>query len=216
MKSDTQLKDEVLVELEWDPAVCSKDISVIAKNGVVTLNGSVPHYADKRAAERAAQRVEGVKAIAEEMEVNPSGVHKRPDSDIAQTVVNALAWHVWVPDSVKATVENGRVSLTGSVRWEFERKAAEDSVTFLSGVKGVTNEITIEPSVEVSAVKNSIEKALKRDAEIDAKHIKVTTLGGKVFLTGMIHSWNEREEAAVAAWRAPGVTAVQNDLVVSY
>ena len=186
MKTDAQLKNDVIEELRWEPTVTSSDINVAAHDGVVTLSGTVPHYAEKWAAERATQRVEGVKAIAEEMEVNLTGVHERKDSEIAEAVVNSLKWHVWVPSHVQATVENGWVTLTGSVTWGFQRNSAEDAVRFLSGVKGVSNNITLKPSVQPTAVKDAIEKALKRDAEIDAENINVSADGGKVTLAGTV------------------------------
>jgi osmotically-inducible protein OsmY len=216
MKTDAQLKSDVMEELRWEPNVTSEDIKVAAHNGVVTLTGSVPFYADKWASERAVRRVEGVKAIAEELDVNRFGMHDRKDTEIATAAVNALRWHVWVPDSVQATVENGWVKLTGSVKWEFERHSAEEAVKYLSGVISVTNDITLKPAVQPSAVKDSIEKALKRTAEIDAANINVSASGTKVTLTGKAKSWNERAEAGSAAWCAPGVTEVQNDLAVSY
>ena len=209
------MKLDVMEALRWDPAVTATDITVVAKDGIVTLNGSVPHYAEKCAAERATQRVEGVKAIAEEMEVNPSGTHKRKDSEIAQSVVDSLRWHVWVPNHVQATVENGWVTLTGTVTWGFERSSAEDSVRYQTGVKGIFNRITLTSTVAPTAVKDAIEKALKRDAEIDAGQIQVSANGGKVTLAGSVHSWNERYEAGSAAWSAPGVTEVVNNIIVS-
>jgi osmotically-inducible protein OsmY len=215
MKTDAQLKTDVTEELRWEPSVNAANVTVAAHNGIVTLNGSVPHFADKLAAERAAQRVEGVKAIAEELEVNLSGIHKRNDAEIAQAVLTAFGWHVWVPKSVQATVEDGWVTLTGSVTWAYERSAAEESVRYLSGVKGVSNSIVLKPSVQASSVKDAIEKALERDAELDADHIKVSADGSKVTLTGTIPSWNERRGAGWAAWSAPGVTEVRNELTVS-
>lgn len=215
MKTDTELKNEVAEELIWEPTITSTNITVEAKGGVVTLSGTVPYYAEKGAAERATKRVEGVKAIAEELEVSFTGVHSRTDSDIAEALVSSLKWHVWVPSSVQATVENGWVTLTGAVKWGYERTSAESAVTHLAGVKGVSNNITLKPSVKPTAVKEAIEKALKRNAEIDAENVIVSAEGSKITLSGSIRSWDEREQAGAAAWNAPGVTAVANDLTLS-
>ena len=216
MKTDDQLKNDVLEELRWDPTVSSDDINVATHNGIVTLSGTVPHFAEKWAAERATQRVEGVQAIAEEMEVHLHADHEREDADIAQSVVTALGWHVWVPRHLQATVEKGWVTLAGNVKWGYERRAAEEAVRYLLGVRGVSNTITLQPSVQPLAVQDAIEKALKRNAELHAEHITVSSDGGKVTLAGTVNSWDERQEAGSAAWSEPGVTAVLNNLAVAY
>ena len=216
MKTDSQLQKDVQDELEWEPSVTPSEIGVSVNNGVVTLSGTVPTYAEKCAAERAAQRVEGVKAVAENIQVKLTGIHKRSDTEIAEAAVSTLKSHVWVPDDVQVTVENSRITLRGQVSWEFQRSAALNAVRYLPGVQGVANEITIKPTVRPSEVKDEIEKALKRDAEVDAEHIAVSADGSKVRLSGSVRSWREHEEAGRAAWKAPGVTAVVNNIAVSY
>jgi osmotically-inducible protein OsmY len=215
MKSDTILKQSILEELKWEPSLNASSIAVNVDRGVVTLTGTVPHYADKWTAERATQRVEGIKAIAEEIQVSLSVVHQRTDEDLAHTAVAALQYHVWVPRDVQPTIENGWITLKGQANWGFQRDAAEDAVAYLAGVKGVTNNISIMPSVQPHAIKEAIDTALQRDAHIDAANIIVLTDGGKVTLSGNVTSWNQREQAESAAWRAPGVTDVVNTLAVS-
>jgi osmotically-inducible protein OsmY len=181
---------------------------------VVTLNGIVASYAEKWAAERAAQRVQGVKAIAEEIQIKPIGMHAKTDAEIAAIAATSLKSHVWVPTDIQVTVQNGWVTLAGVVNWEFQQRAAMDSVRFLAGVKGVSNKITLEPTAQPSAVKDAIEKALVRNAEIDAGHVNVAADGSTVTLSGSVRSWGEKAEAGKAAWNAPGVNTVRNDIAV--
>jgi osmotically-inducible protein OsmY len=214
MKTDQQLQQEVRAQLHWDPSLTETDITVTVADGVVTLSGSVPFFAEKTVAERAAQRVVGVTAIVEAMEVRPIGSHQRADADIATAVVSALAAHVFVPNTVQATIEKGWVVLSGDVCFGFQRDAAVAAVGCLYGVQGVTNRVEVRAPADVAAVQTSIEAALRRDAELDARNIKVTTAGGCVTLAGSVRSWDEREEARAAAWSTAGVTEVQNELRV--
>jgi osmotically-inducible protein OsmY len=212
--TDTRLQADVEDELKWDPRVTATEVGVAVNDGVVTLNGTVPTYAEKRAAEKAARRVFGVKAVAEEIRVEPSGAHGPSDTAIAEAAVRALQTPVWAPFGIQAIVEKGWVSLRGQVNWRYQKDAAFEAVRFLPGVVGVSNEITIEPTVEPGAVKQAIETALKRDAQIDAQGINVKADGGKVTLSGRVRSFAERDEVDWAAWSAPGVTEVKNDLSV--
>ena len=215
MKTDLELQQDVEDELTWEPSVTSSVIGVSVSKGTVTLTGMVPTYAEKHAAEQAVRRVNGVKSVAVEIQVRPAGLHKRSDTEIAEAVAQALRAHVWVPTDVQATVEDGWVRLTGDVLWDFQRAAALDAVRYLAGVKGVTNDIAIAPSVEPTEVKEDIVSALKRTALSDADHVRVRTDGGKVFLSGAVRSWAERDAAEQAAWSAPGVSMVQDDIVVT-
>jgi osmotically-inducible protein OsmY len=214
MKTDAQLQKDVMEELKWEPCVTASEIGVSVAKGVVTLNGTVPTYAEKWAAERAAQRVSGVKAIAEEIQIKPFGLHAKTDAEIAAIAVTSLKSHVWVPTDIQATVEDGWITLKGVVNWEFQRRAATDSVRFLAGVKGVSNNITLKATVQPTAIKDAIEMALRRNAETDARNVKVAADGGSVTLSGNVRSWSEKEDARLAAWNAPGVNTVRNDIAV--
>jgi len=214
---DVVLRQNVLDELEFEPSVNAAHIGVTAENGVVTLSGHVSSYAEKIAAERAAQRVKGVRGIAQEIEVRYAGSLKSSDDEIAGRAVNILRWNTVVPgDAVKVKVEDGWVKLSGEVEWQYQRSAAESDIRKLSGVAGVTNDITIKAHVQTSDVKRKIEDALKRNAEVEAQRIRVSVLGdGKIALEGTVHDWQERSTAERAAWSAPGVRAVEDRLTIT-
>ena len=218
MTNSTKLQHDVLEELEWEPSLDAAHIGVAATQpGVITLTGSVATYAEKVAAERAAKRVSGVRAVANDIEVHPVGSFKRSDTDLAQAVLRALEWDIAVPDEkIKARVADGWVTLEGDVALQFQRAAAENAVRRLNGVRGVTNQIRLQirPTVQPAEVKNRIEAAFRRSAEIDARGIRVDASDSSITLRGKVRTWAEREEAERAAWAAPGVAAVKDELVV--
>jgi osmotically-inducible protein OsmY len=216
MKSDLALQHDVLEELEWEPSIDSSQISVNAKDGVVTLGGYVPRFAEKIEAERIAKLVSGVRAVANDIQVRLPGEAQRNDAEIAAAAHTALNWHTSVPhDKVAVTVRNGWVTLEGEVDWQFQRKAARDAVAFLTGVKGVINDITLLVRQNGHDVKAEIEAAFKRNAEVHAERVRVETFNSTVKLVGEVATWAERAEAERLAWSAAGVTDVENDLTIT-
>lgn len=216
MKTDRELQQDVMTELRWEPSVDATEIGVAVKDSVVTLSGYVDSYAEKLAAERVAGRVFGVKAMAQEIKVRLPSSFERPDEDIAHAVANALEWNMSVPhDRIKAKVQDGWVTLSGDVDWRYQKDATEDAVCCLMGVVGVSNQITVKPSIKPLDVKAKIESAFQRNAMLDARRITVETRGDKVILRGSVRSWAEREQAQVAACAAPGVCEVENNIIIS-
>jgi osmotically-inducible protein OsmY len=217
MISDLELRQDVLDELEFEPSVNAAHIGVAANRGVVTLTGFVTNYAEKAAAERAARRVKGVQAIAEEIEMRLPSDTKRSDDEIAARAVDILKWQVGVPaDRITTKVEKGIVTLTGEVDWQYQRTDAEHVVHKLTGVTGVVNQIRVSAPVHAFEIKEKIQKALQRSAEVEASGITVHTEGGRVVLSGKVRAWYERDIAERAAWSAPGVTEVQDHLTIDY
>jgi osmotically-inducible protein OsmY len=219
VRSDEDVQRDVLEELAWEAEVQPNEIGVAVNDGIVTLTGLVDSFPKKWAAERAAQRVRGVVAVANDIEVRLPGSAERTDADIAAAAVRALDWDALIPQGrVKVSVSKGWVTLDGTVEWQFQRRAAERAVRRLTGVRGVTNLIRVKPKVQPaeSELKRRIEDALVRNAETDADRIDVDVDGGKVILDGRVRSWAERDAAERAAWSAPGVTEVVNRITVHF
>lgn len=217
MKTDLQLQQDVLTELKWEPSINAAHIGVEAKDGVVTLSGHVNTFTEKWNAERAAKRVAGVKVLAIDIEVNIPGSEKQSDTDIATAIRSALKFSTYVyPESLKVEVDNGLVTLTGEVEWNYLKEAAEDTVRFVKGVKSVINLISIKSTLSAKNVKADIEAALKRRAQIEAENIQVVVNGDEVTLKGNIHSWPERRLATSAVWSVPGVRKVVDRMNITY
>lgn len=217
MSNDQQIQQDVLAELKWEPSVTAAHIGVAAKNGVVTLSGHVENYMTKNAAERAARRVQGVRGVAEEIEVRLPFDDGKTDGEIAAAVLDRLSWNVMIPrNAIKVRVEKGFVTLTGEVEWRYQQEAAKLDVQRLHGVVGVANNVTIMArAVNVGEISADIQRALKRSWSTRPDAISVTANHGRVRLTGFVHSPHARCLATETAWNAPGATAVENELVIS-
>lgn len=217
MNSDAKIKEDVLAELAWQPNVDETQIGVIVEDGVVTLSGVVNNYSKKLAAEKAVKNVEGVKAVALDLEVMYGGEFKKTDKEVAKAVVNTFEWNSSVPeDNITIKVENGWVYLSGEVQWAYEKNAAENVIKNLLGVKGVGNSIRLKNNIKPFEVKDRIKKAFQRMATLDADGITLETHGNTVTLRGNVNSLKEKEDAERAAYNAPGVYDVKNELKITY
>jgi osmotically-inducible protein OsmY len=214
-RTDAEIQSDVLAELKWEPRVQPNEIGAVVKNGVVTLTGSVDSFAKKWAAEEAAHRVRGVKAVANDIEVRLTSAGERTDADVAAAVVRSLEDAAIPIEKLDLTVSKGWVTLSGEVEWQYQKEDAERIVRRLAGVTGVTNLITVVPGAAASEIKKKIEEALVRSAETDAERMTVEVDGNAVILRGTVRSWAEREAAERVAWAAPGVAAVDNRITVS-
>ncbi len=217
MKSNAELQRDVIAELTYEPAIDPGEIGVIAKNGIVTLTGTVRNYAEKLEAAEAAERVQGVRAVIDEMHVSLPCMQHRADEDLAQAVLNTLKWDTRVPDeNIKFKVNHGWVTLTGSVDYKHQQALTEDTIRNLTGVRGITNLIEVKPRVVASDIKCRIEEALRRSAQISEQPMTVEVEGSKVILRGTVHSRAEHHEAHRIAWSAPGVSEVEDHLTVAH
>jgi osmotically-inducible protein OsmY len=212
---DALLRDDVIAELEFEPSIDATDIGVAVEDGIVTLSGHVPTYGQKAAIEKAVARVKGVRGFAEHVEVRPAGLKGTSDDEIARRVVNTLRWNTMVPDNrVMVKVEEGWVTLTGELKWEYQRAAAVTAIRDIKGVRGIANLIELREAPSVPNIKKRIEDALRRSAEAEATSLQIDVDGDKVILNGFVKAWSERSLIARAAWSASGVRIVEDKLVV--
>jgi osmotically-inducible protein OsmY len=217
MKTNEVLQKDVQDAIKWEPLLSAAEIGVIAKDGMITLTGTVNTYSEKSEAEDAAKQVAGVKAVVEEIKVKPYNFGKKNDTEIATEVLNALKWSWEIPnDKVQVKVEDGWVTLSGQLNWNYQKEAAKKLVTNLADVKWVTNNINIHSDISATVEKEDIEQALKRNWSLVNKDIVIQVSDNKVTLTGIVHSWYQKDEASRVAWKAPGIKAVDNELSVDY
>jgi len=215
MKSDIEIQKDVIEQLKWEPFLNAAQIGVAVKNGIVTLSGQVDAYSKKILAEKTTKKVAGVKAIAEDIQVGISPVYKKTDTEIAETVVNALKWHTMIPDEkIKVSVEEGNVKLEGDVEWEYQRNQAKTAVENLTGVRFVTNLVAVKPKITPYELQQKINSSFQRSANIDSARITAEVLGSKITLRGKVRSFAEKEDAENAVWSAPGVVSVENKLLI--
>ncbi|MDP4285666.1 MAG: BON domain-containing protein [Bacteroidota bacterium] len=215
MKNDNQIQKDVMEELKWEPFLNAAEIGVAVKNGIVTLSGQVDSYYKKLVAEKAAKKVSGVKAIAEDIQIGVSPSYNKSDTEIAEAVLNALKWHSAVQeDKIKIKVENGVVRLEGEVEWEYQRNSAKTAIENLIGVRSVINLVTVKPKVSASDIQQKINAAFHRSATIDSGKIDTEVSGSRVILKGTVRSIAEKEDAEIAAWNAPGVISVDSRLII--
>ena len=213
MKTDSQIQKDVMAQLKWEPFLTASEIGVAVKNGVVTLSGIVDTYSKKLGAEKAAKKVSGVKAVAEDIQIGVSPAYNKSDTEIAEAVLNALKWHSAVQEEkIKIKVENGVVTLDGEVEWDFQRTNAKRAVENLTGVRAVYNMIALKPKITASGIEQKIQASFQRSATIDSGKITADVAGSKVILRGKVRSFAEKDDAENAAWFAPGVTSVENKI----